>query len=525
VSGIATELPTIQEVIAGCGGETLGQNPPLEAVERFLQDLSTHAAAAAPLRRELLREAARQLLTRAGIRLAAAMIKAAFGTKGSDPEEEDGLQGRALVLSDADPWPEPVDGNALVSDLMQTLTRFLVLPEGAALALALWTLHAHTHAIASVSPILALWSPEKRCGKTTTLYLLGALVPRPLSTANISAASVFRAIDKHRPTLLIDEADTFLEFNDELRGVLNSGHSRAGALVIRTAGDDHEVRTFSTWAPKVIAKIGKLHGTLADRSVGVKLSRRAPTEIVERLRLDRLHELEHLRQKAARWADDAKPDLLAADPEVPEALHDRAADNWRPLLAIADAAGGPWPKEARRAARLFAGDCEEQTEGAPATLLSDLRRLFEEKGPEPLSSKEIVAALVELEERPWSEWKKGKPLNPHALAKLLDRYGIRPGQHRRGRGGEEKIRGYAPSDFDDAFSRYLTGFEAVQTVHSSNGAGNPVESNRYKPPLCTGSRNGENPHHDSNVPFVPLRNPGIDDSSVVSDTLFEEDEL
>lgn len=43
-----------------------------------------------------------------------------------------------------------------------------------------------------------------------------------------------------KPTMLIDEADTFLCDNDELRGVLNTGHTRATAYVIRTVGEDHE---------------------------------------------------------------------------------------------------------------------------------------------------------------------------------------------------------------------------------------------------------------------------------------------
>jgi hypothetical protein len=44
--------------------------------------------------------------------------------------------------------------------------------------------------------------------------------------------------------LLIDEADTFLRDNEELRGVLNQGH-RKGGQVIRTAGDDYEPRIFN----------------------------------------------------------------------------------------------------------------------------------------------------------------------------------------------------------------------------------------------------------------------------------------
>ena len=64
---------------------------------------------------------------------------------------------------------------------------------------------------------------------------------------------------------MIDEADTFLAEAEELRGVLNSGHRRTGE-VIRDVGDDFEPRRFSTWAPVAIAAIGKIPGTLEDRS-------------------------------------------------------------------------------------------------------------------------------------------------------------------------------------------------------------------------------------------------------------------
>ena len=96
--------------------------------------------------------------------------------------------------------------------------------------------------------------------------VLTRLLPRVLSVAGITAAAIFRTVELARPTLLIDEADTFLQQNDELRGVLNSGHRRGGN-VVRLLGDGHEPRQFSTFAPVAIAMIGKLPNTLADRSI------------------------------------------------------------------------------------------------------------------------------------------------------------------------------------------------------------------------------------------------------------------
>jgi putative DNA primase/helicase len=126
---------------------------------------------------------------------------------------------------------------------------------------------------------------------------------------------------------LIDEADTFLKENDELRGILNTGHRRGGQ-VLRTVGDDHEPRQFSTWAPAAIAMIGRLPDTLHDRSVIINLRRRKPTEEVKSFRRDRADDLHVLARKMARWAQDHQVQLTASDPDMGELIN-RGADNWR----------------------------------------------------------------------------------------------------------------------------------------------------------------------------------------------------
>src|SRR5262249_8428671 len=213
-------------------------------------------------------------------------------------------------------------------------------------AAALWAVHAYLIERFLVSPRLGVRSPTKRCGKTLFLDVLGRLVPRPLPTANVTPAAIFRVIEAYRPTLLVDEADTFLYDNNELRGVLNSGH-RKGGTVLRTVGDDQEPRAFATSSPCAIALIGDLPDTLNDRAVTVDLKRRLAKERIRPFRPDRAGHLDELARKAARWAHDHGGAIAAADPAMPPGIVNREADNWRPLLAIADAAGGKWPQRAR----------------------------------------------------------------------------------------------------------------------------------------------------------------------------------
>jgi putative DNA primase/helicase len=383
------------------------------------------------------------------------------------PEEADnGTEGTTL-FADLEPWPDPVDGSELLDTLAVAFARHMVLPDGAATALSLWVLHAHAHDAAHISPILAIRSPVKRCGKTTCLSIVQALSPRPLPTSNITAAALFRAVEKWAPTLLIDEADTFLRNNDELRGVLNSGHNRASAFVVRTVGDNHDAAHFRTWAPKSIALIGGLPDTLQDRSIMVRLRRKKPNEVVERLRLDRVGELTALARRAARWAADNIDALRDADPDIPKELHDRAADNWRALIAIADNAGGNWPELARKVARLFSSDGDGSEDAAGVLMLADIRAIFEDRGVDRITSADLVEALHVMEDRPWPEWRQGKPITTRQVARLLNPFDISPRVIRTGTGTP---RGYVLDAFFDAFASYLPHRSAtVQQVNDTNG--------------------------------------------------------
>ena len=361
-------------------------------------------------------------------------------------------QGQALTLPEPTPWIEPVDGLELLDGLAAAIQRHVVLETHEAAAVALWAVHTHVFNAGMVTPRLGITSPEKRCGKTTLLDVLGCLVPRPLPAANITAAATFRTIEVAQPTLLIDEADTFLGDNEDLRGVLNSGHKRGGS-VVRLVGDKHEPRRFATYTPVAIAMIGALPGTLADRSIPVRLRRRRSDEAVIPFREDRTEGLAKLASMAARWAADNSEDLRHADPDM-AGLFNRDADNWRPLLAIADAAGGHWPARARAAAKVLTAAGEEDQTSIGQMALSDIRAAFESSGADRLTSAELVGRLVVMEGRPWPEFGHArKPITANGLARLLRPFKVKPVNMRAG--GELPAKGYFRSAFEDAFERYL----------------------------------------------------------------------
>ena len=385
--------------------------------------------------------------------------------------DNDTAAGFAVVFKEIEPWPEPVDGAGLLDNLVAAVQRFVALPDGAAEAVALWVLHAHCHDAAAISPILALTSPEKRCGKTTALRVMAALAPRPLHTANITVAPLFRSIEKWRPTLFVDEADTFLRDDDMLIGVLNSGHCRETAQLIRSVGEDHEPRAFRTWAPKVVALIGRLPATLEDRSILVQMRRRRPDETVERFRLAQNDAgLLYLARRCARWTADNIVSLGNDQTNIPGGLHDRAGDNWEPLIGIADRAGGRWPEAARRVAlSLSAGELDE---GSYKTiLLGDIRDIFIRHGADRLTSTELCENLAAMEERMWPEWRKGKPITTRQLASMLKGFKVAPSTIRLPAGGT--IKGYLLSAFNDPFARYLP-ILAVTPSQPAENSGKPA---------------------------------------------------
>ena len=371
-----------------------------------------------------------------------------------------------LGLTEIEPWPDYVHGQLLLDDLVKLLLRFVVLPQSAAETLALWTLHTYAFDLRDISTYIGLESPEKRCGKTTLLTVLSELVHRPLVAANISPSAFFRVIEETRPTLLIDEADTLLKGNDELRGILNAGYSRKSAYVVRVGqptapaganiepeGDSVEavsvirLARFSCWCPKILAAIGRLPDTLSDRCIVIRMQRRTHREQCERLRnLDATD----IRRQCLRFVLDHQDQIRDATPEIPDKLHDRAADVWEPLLALADIAGAHWPRVARDAAVHLAETSLEQS--PMGSLLFDIFCIFATNGQDRLFTRTLVDKLAGCSDRPWVETLKGKPVTERWLAQQLRPYGIHP---RTLRIENLRGKGYWEEDFHDTFRRYI----------------------------------------------------------------------
>jgi putative DNA primase/helicase len=390
------------------------------------------------------------------------------GTAAGKPDEEptgivresraapttSGIVSGATPLPEVTPWPESIDPAALLNEISATIRRFIVCSHETANAAALWVAMTWFMDAVQVAPLAVITAPEKRCGKTLMLSVLGLLSCRPLTASNITPAALFRCIDAWQPTVLIDEADAFMKENEELRGLINCGHTRDSAYVVRTVGKEFTPTQFNVWSAKAIAGIGKLADTLMDRAIVLELRRKLPTESVERFRSVRGAEPElfkNLSAKLARFAMDYFERVRCARPELPDELHDRAQDNWEPLLQIALVAGGDWPRLANNAA-LKLSDQGEQSKTIGVELLSDIQEIFEHTQEDRIFSADLIKALCDDGEKPWAGYNKGFPIKPAQISKHLREYGICSKTIRM---LHDSRKGYLKEQFDDAFARYV----------------------------------------------------------------------
>ena len=379
---------------------------------------------------------------------------------GSYSNRRQGFEG-TLQIPVIEPWPEPVDGSGLLDRMVETLRQFVILPKWAAETLALWVLHTYAFQLRDVTAYIGLESPAHRCGKTTLVTVLSELAHRAVVASNVSSPALFRVIEEMQPTLLIDEADTFLQGNEELRGILNSGNKSKTAYVLRVvnvagqngngsgvSGPGTGLGRFSCWCPKLISRIGRLPVTLADRCILIQMQRKTGREKCERLRKLQPDEL---KRQCARFVEDHTEAIKMAEPQIPCELNDRAADIWELLLAVADLAGGRWASLAREAAVGLAGSAEENN--PIGALLLDILVYFTVSESERVFSRTLVAELNTRCDPVWAELRKGKELTEMSLARVLRSYGVRP---RTIWIGETSAKGYVKDDFNEVFRRYIT---------------------------------------------------------------------
>jgi hypothetical protein len=359
-------------------------------------------------------------------------------------------------IGDVEPWPEPVNLNALLDDIHKHRRRFIIIhDEHGAVTTTLWTAFSWVHnEISTHSPPLLITSvdDEGNAAKTLLCKFLQYQTPRGKVVGELSGASFFHMIDRVHPTLIIDNAESLFRRKKDLIELLNNSWTRGVPVPRQVHGVTVE---YDVYCPKVIGAIAGsnfLPPNAMGRALHFGMLPKLPSETVEEFQYADNDEFLEQRRKFARFALNNAEALRAANPMVPKGFDNRLRANWRLLFAIADLAGGSWPKRIRAAAVQLTKQYYEPSIGRQC--LGRFVELFLASEYEGMVTS--AWAQEQFTSDPtaiWANYKGRGPVTQWGIKDILSKYHISPNViHPRGRAAD---RGYRIEWFEVMFRHYL----------------------------------------------------------------------
>jgi hypothetical protein len=378
---------------------------------------------------------------------------------------------------------EAVNGYILLLDIRNAIQKFIRLTDDQATVLALWLLFTWVfEKCAEYNPFIRIISSDPNCGKSTLLRVLNFLARSAWLVSSSTKSAFIRTLQTNRVSFLLDEADAFLQENEDFRNVLDAAALPEGRTQLSIkVGDDWKPIDIVVFIPMAIASIKKLRGmaTVEGRSIHIWLKRatKAERKKLTKARQRTLKaELLPIADRCARWAMDNADQLVGKELDLP--FEDgRDCDKWEPLIIIADYLDADLGKNVRAiAAKLIGAATDDQ----PFTirLLADIKSLFDIRRQSRASddpdrdkyhSSDLCAALISMDESPWlAIGKRQKPIDERALAGMVKNYRtpadvpimsrnvrITVTDFATGQEREAQKKGYLREDFEDAWARYL----------------------------------------------------------------------
>jgi hypothetical protein len=383
-------------------------------------------------------------------------LKEAAGRLGEDfeilQEEFEYFFAARSIPQELEPWPEPVDTAELLAEIETKFRRFVVVSNAITAATALWVAFTYVVEIAVHAPKLLFHFPEKDAGKTTALGALRHMIQRPYAAIEATGAAVYRIVDRLKPTLLLDEADKLFQRNTMLAHIINASWTNGGQKIPRV-GPGGVVVEYDPYGTQAIAVKGlNMPDTTLSRCIPCMIWPKLPTEVVEDFNYVDDEEFRTIRRKLARWTVDNATALRDANPEPAPGFNNRIKMNWKILLAIADLAGGDWPKRARAAAlELREEDGSEPTDRVKAvTAMEQLLR-----GREEITSAEVCATLTADPTSEWCDFRGKGPISQTQFAALLRPYGIYTVRLHPTKRARLSRHGYRAAQFKNVWARLL----------------------------------------------------------------------
>ena len=239
----------------------------------------------------------------------------------------------------------------LIAELEAYYSRRRHLPEDTALVEALFCTNTYVFDAFDTTAYLLYESATGGCGKTTALEFHEAVCARAYLGVDPSAAVLYRRIERDKPTWLLDEARILQSHGEraqELLALFDAGY-KAGATVSRCEEHGEQLRDFSVYCPKVLARIGGFKGTLLDRGIVIHLEKARGLPQTRRKVLKK--EAAPLKEALEAYALQYRTQLEHLYENEPDEtywpqLSGRESEIWGPLLTHARLAGPQIEKRA-----------------------------------------------------------------------------------------------------------------------------------------------------------------------------------
>jgi uncharacterized protein DUF3631 len=356
------------------------------------------------------------------------------------------------IPEELEPWPEPVDTAELLAEIETKFRRYVVVSNAIAAATALWVAFTYVVEIAVHAPKLLFHFPEKDAGKTTALGALRHMVLRPYAAVEATGAAVYRIVDRLKPTFLLDEADKLFQRNTMLAHIINASWTNGGQKIPRVSPGGVVVE-YDPYGTQAIAMKGlNMPATTLSRCIPCMIWPKLPTEVAEDFDYVDDEEFRTIRRKLARWAVDNAATLRDSNPEPAPGFNNRIKMNWKILLAIADLAGGDWPKRARAAAL----ELREEDGGEPTDRVKAVTAMEQLLcGREEITSAEVCATLTADPTSEWCDFRGKGPISQTQFAALLRPYGIYTVLLHPTKRARLSRHGYRAAQFKNVWARLL----------------------------------------------------------------------
>src|SRR5262249_9986027 len=221
------------------------------------------------------------------------------------------------IPEDLEPWPDPVDTAELLTEIETKFCRYVVASDAIVTASVLYAPFTYVAEVATHAPKLVYTFPDKDAGKSTALHVQRRMVQRAYPAVEVTGAVLYRIIDRLKPTLCLDEADSLFKRRTVLAHIINESWSNSGTKIPRT-GPHGEILEFDPYGAQVIAmKKLNMADTTLSRSIICRIWPKLPSERVEEFTYQDDDEFKVIRRKLLRWMVDNAVALCAAKPVFP----------------------------------------------------------------------------------------------------------------------------------------------------------------------------------------------------------------